>query len=271
MVYCYAELRNYRQLLRLRASSLPVIESGFASSLGSRKVALVPLGQGAWITEMGPEDDLDASSVAAILLRTLDFLEARRAELFGFAILVAGASEKAPGPAAERLRGLLLDIDREEGLWCTPECARLLSDHLAFDHSAPLHRVTGPNQTPDVELAPAVEPRPWIREALIARALDVIGDRLNTGESREVLHLHGPSGSGKSALLREVSRRLLGTSREITVLHPHTLFKRRSPLHPFLNSLSPALISAVPRHLLGVERAAWAETAPLLSWLLGTE
>jgi tetratricopeptide (TPR) repeat protein len=270
MVYCYAELRNYRQLLRLRASSLPVIESGLISSFGSRKSVLVPLGQGAWIAEMGPEDDLDASSVAASLLRTLDFLEARRTELFGFAILVAGAAEKQPGPAAERLRGLLLDVEQEEGLWCTPECAGLLSEHLAFDRSAPLYRLTGPNQTPEIELAPAEEPRAWIREALIARALDVIGDRLNTGESRDVLHLHGPSGSGKSALLREVSRRLLGTSREVTVLRPHTLFKRRSPLHPFLNSLSPALLSAVPRHLLGVERVAWAETAPLLAWLLGT-
>ena len=271
MVYCYAELRNYRQLLRLRAASLPLIESGLATSLGSRKTALVSLGQGAWITELGPEDDLDASSVAANLLRSLDFLEARRAELFGFAILVAGASEKSPGPAAERLRGLLLDVDREEGLWCTPECAGLLSDHLAFDRGQPLRRVTGPNQARDVELAPTEEPRPWIREALIARALDVIGDRLNTGETRDVLHLHGPYGSGKSALLHEVSRRLLGNSREITALRPHTLFKRRSPLHPFLNSLSPSLLSAVPRHLRGVERVVWAEEAPLLSWLLGSQ
>jgi tetratricopeptide (TPR) repeat protein len=271
MVYCYAELRNYRQLLRLRASTLPAIESGLLSSLGSRRAALIPLGQGAWIAELGPLDELDASGVAAILLRALDFLEARRSELFGFAILVANAPQGAPAPAAERMRDLLVDVEQEEGLWCSPECAGMLRDHLAFDSSAPLHRLTGPNQTPEVDLSPPEEPRPWIREALIARALDIIGDRLNTGESREILHLHGPSGSGKTALLREATWRLLGAGREITVVRPHTLFKRRSPLHPFLNSLSPAMLSAAPRHLIGVERAAWAETAPLLAWLLGVE
>ena len=271
MVYCYAELRNYRQLTRLRASSLPGIESGLAGSLGSRKTAMTALGQGAWLIDLGPEEDLDASGVAAALLRILDFLEARRAELFGFALLVAGSTAEQPAPTAERMRELLSEAEQEEGLWCTPECAGLLSDFLAFDRSTSLYQVTGPNQTPETDLAPSEEPRPWFREPLIARALDVIGDRLNTGESREILHLHGPSGAGKSAILNEVARRLVSGGREITVLRPRTLFKRRSPLHPFLNSLSPGVLSSAPRYLVGVERAAWADVSPLLAWLLRAE
>lgn len=271
MVYCYAELRNYRQLTRLRSSSLPGIESGLASSLGSRRTPLLSLGQGAWLIELGPEEDLDASGIAAAMLRVLDFLETRRQELFGFSLLVAGSPSGAPATIAERMRGLLRDAEEAEGLWCTPECAGLFADFLAFNRDAPLYRVTGPNQTPEADLAISEQPRPWIREALVARALDIIGDRLNTGESREILHIHGPSGAGKTALLREAAKRLLSGGREMAVLRPHTVFKRRSPLHPFLNSLSPALLTAAPRYLLGVERAAWADVASLLAWLLGEE
>ncbi len=268
MVYCYAELRNYRQLTRLRASSLPGIESGLATSLGSRKTPLLSLGQGAWLIELGPEADLDASGTAAAMLRVLDFLEARRQELFGFSLLVAGTQKGTTASIVEQMRGLLLEAEEGEGLWCTPECAGLFADFLAFDRNAPLYRVTGPNQTTEVELVVSEEPRPWIREALVARALDIISDRLNTGESREILHLHGPPGVGKTALLREAARRLLGGGHEIPVLRPHTLFKRRSPLHPFLNSLSPALFTLAPRYLLGVERAAWDDVASLLALLL---
>jgi tetratricopeptide (TPR) repeat protein len=232
---------------------------------------MTALGQGSWLIDLGPEDDLDASGVAAALLRILDFLEARRGELFGFALLVAGSPAGQPRPTAERMKDLLAEAEQEERLWCTPECAGLLSDFLAFDRSTALYRVTGPNQTPETDLAPSEEPRSWFREPLIARALDVIGDRLNTGETREILHLHGPSGVGKSALLNEAARRLLSGGHEITVLRPRTLFKRRSLLHPFLNSLSPALLSSAPRYLLGVERTAWADASPLLAWLLHAE
>ena len=271
MVYCYAELRNYRQLTRLRASSLPAVESGFAGSLGSRKTSLISLGQGTWLIELGAEADLDASGVAAAMLRVLDFLEARRQELFGFALLVTSLPGGAPAQIGERLRGLLLGAEREEGLWCTPECVKLLAEFLAFDRGPELWRVTGPNQTTERELAVSEQPRPWIREALVARALDIISYRLNTGDSREILHLHGPPGVGKTALLREAATRLVGGGREMAVLRPHTLFKRRSPLHPFLNSLSAPLLAAAPRYLAGVERTAWAEVASLLAWLLGPE
>ncbi|HUI71448.1 MAG TPA: AAA family ATPase [Spirochaetia bacterium] len=271
MVYCYAELQSYRQLTRLRASSLPGIEAGLASSFGSRRASILALGQGAWLIELGDTEDLDVTGISAVLLRVLDFLEARRQELFGFALLIADAEQGPPGPIAERMRELLRVAEQEEGLWCTPECAGLLADFLAFDRSAALYRVTGPNQSPETDLGPSGEPRPWIREALIARALDIVCDRLNTGESREILHLHGPPGVGKSALLREAARRLLSGNRDIPVLRSHTLFRRRSPLHPFLNSLSSSFLVTVPKHLFGVERAAWADVSRLLTWLLRAE
>jgi tetratricopeptide (TPR) repeat protein len=271
MVYCYAELRNYRQLTRLRSANLPGIESGLLAVLASRRSPLLPLGQGAWLLEIGPEEDFDPGSTAAVMLRILDFLEARRQELFGFALLVASLDSETAGATAERMRSLLLGAEQEEGLWFAPDCAGLFEDFLAFDRNAPLYRVVGPNQTSETDLAVGEKPRPWFREALLVRVLDVMSARVNGEEPGEILHLHGPPGAGKTALLREAAQRLLGGSREVPVLRAHTLFKRRSPLHPFLNSLSPTLLGAAPRYLASAERAAWADVAGLLTWLLGGE
>ena len=271
MIYCLAELRNYRQLTRLRAASLPAIESGFLGIMESRKAQIAPVGQGSWLVELGPDDDLDAGGAAAALLRAQDFLEARRQELFGFTLLVVGLEKAQAAPTVELMRGMLQEAEQTEGLLLAPQCAGLFEDFLAFERVPPLYRVTGPIQAPEAELDVSEEPRPWIREALVGRALDIISDRLNTEESGRILHLHGPPGVGKTALLREAARRLLSGSREVPVLRAHTLFKRRSPLHPFLNSLPPGLLPAVPRYLRGVERAAWTDVSSLIAWLLRVE
>ena len=270
MLYCFAELRNYRQLTRLRAAILPSVESGLTAVFESRKLTVSPLGQGAWIAEMGMEEDFDAGGASAVLLKALDFLQSRRQDLFGFSLLVSGARPDSKARLAEMMRESLRDVEESERLWITAESAPLFAEVLALAPEGGLRRVTGPVQEPEAPL-PAVEsPRPWIREALVGRAMDVLAERLNSSESRLILHLHGPPGAGKTTLLREVSRRVLG-GKEFPVLRTHTLFKRRSPLHPFLNSLTPSFLPAVPKHLVGVERAAWADVSGLLSWLLRSE
>ena len=179
MIYCLAELRNYRQLTRLRAASLPAIESGFLGIMESRKAQIAPVGQGSWLVELGPDDDLDAGGAAAALLRAQDFLEARRQELFGFTLLVVGLEKAQAAPTAELMRGMLQEADRLKACFW-PRSARLFEDFLAFERVPPLYRVTGPIQAPEAELDVSEEPRPWIREALVGRALDIISDRLNT-------------------------------------------------------------------------------------------
>ena len=268
MVYCFAELRNYRQLTRLRASILPAVESGLRGILELRKVLFVALGQGAWLAELGPEEDFDGGGAAETMLKLADFLESRRADLFGFSLLVSSADRDSSARIGERMRELLTEMEEPEGLWVSPGCAVLFTDFLSLTQDTPFRRVTGPVHEPEDAGIIEEAPRQWMREALVGRALDILSERLNTGEARVVLHIHGPPGAGKTTLLREIARRVLGGGRELPVLRAHSLFKRRSPLHPFLNSLSPSILPAVPRHLRGVEIAAWADVSGLVSWLL---
>ena len=89
MVYVLAELRNYRQLARLRADVLPGMESALAASLGSSPSALHDAGPGVWLAEVGPEGEIDAGAAAAAAWRVYGLLASRRSDLFGFSLIVA--------------------------------------------------------------------------------------------------------------------------------------------------------------------------------------
>ncbi len=266
MVYVIAELRNYRQLARLRAEGLPRLEAALSAIFGSLTLRPEVIAQGIWLAEMGPEGELDVGATAAAAWRVREALVAKRAELFGFSVLIAPLPA-GPEPArAARVRGLLEGADEDDHLWLFPDCAALFGESFTFEATGPLFRVSGLRRPAAEPAQPRDRPRPWIREALVARALDILAPRLNVEGPRDVLWVHGPSGVGKTALLGELSARLLPAA-SVPALRMRTIFKRRSPLHPFLSSLVPSVLGAVPSRLRGPERAAWAEVGPLLAWL----
>ena len=266
MVYVIAELRNYRQLARLRADGLPGLEAALADALGTLASPARQSGGGVWLAALGEEGELDAAAAAAAAWRIREFLVRQRAELFGFAVIVATLQEGPGGLPTDRIRKLLETAEADEQVWLARECAPLFTDVLDCEMSGPLYRVLGLRQeAPGAGEAPGAA-RPWTRETLVTRALDLVSPRLNLGEGRDVLWVHGPPGVGKTALLGELAARLLRTG-AAPALRMHTIFKRRSPLHPFLSSLVPSLIARVPSLLRGPELASWQDVGPLLVWL----
>lgn len=265
MVYVIAELRNYRQLARLRSGSLPEVEAGLEAALGTRAAQFAAAGNGVWMAELGAEGDLDAAAAVTVARRVRDFLASRREGLFGFGVLLAAFAPGTEAAAGPRIRRIMEEAPADEQLWITPECAPLFAGVVPLSRSGALLQVTGQSHA-----APAVEEqsaaRRWGRESLIARALDFTTARLNNDESREILFVHGPPGVGKTALLQEVASRLV-RAHKVPVLRARTIFKRRSSVHPFLSSLSPELLSTVPRWLRGPELAVWQDVGGLLGWL----
>jgi tetratricopeptide (TPR) repeat protein len=264
MVYCLLELFNYRQLTRLRAAALVEIDEALPGLICARRTSASGQARGVYLAELGAEAGLDAPSSLSSALRALEFLHSRRDELFGYNILIASA---APGPDAEqRLRTLLASAEREEQLWLAPECVPLFALHCSLEETGGLARVVALSHGP----APAAQAasHPWVREALVEKVLDELAPRLNTGEGRDLLLVHGPAGAGKTAVMNEAARRL-GASSDFPILRLHTLFRRRSPLHPFITSIVPRLLPDVPRLLRGPELAAWRETGSLFAFLLG--
>jgi tetratricopeptide (TPR) repeat protein len=269
MIYCIAELHNYRQLARLRADSLPKVEDALAALFAERSVE--PAGRGTGGTRLavlGPEEELDARAAGAFLLRVIRLLRSRRDDLFGFTVIAASLP---PGADVEgRMRRLLGDAEEDEELWLSPECAPFFSDALELEQSGVLSLVKGARPARDGAAPLGKGQGPWIRGTLVERTLDLLTDRLNHGETRAIPLLHGPSGVGKTAILREAGERLLHGEPTVPMLRLYTIFKRRSPLHPFLNSLVPSLLRDASRHFRGPERAVWEEVGGLLAWLRGT-
>ena len=269
MVYVIAELRNYRQLARLRAASLPAVEEGLAGLLGARGQPVETVRQGAWMAEIGPKKDLDAATAGAAAVRVREYLTSRRQELFGFSVIVAVLSASTPAGRSAVASELLAEAEGDENLWIAPECAPAFGAFFHLERSGTLFRVSGQGPLPAPVAQVQDAPRPWVRESLVGRALDVVSLRLNSGESREILMVHGPSGVGKTAVIAEVGARIMRGARQPPLLRMRTVFKRRSPLHPFLSALLPSLVAAAPRFLRGPERVVWEEVGALLAWLQG--
>jgi len=266
MVYVIAELRNYRQLVRLRGNALPDVEASLAAALGSLASPPRSQGQGVWIAEAGPEGELDAAAVAAAAWRVRSLLAERARELFGFAVLIASIPEAADAERAARAQRHLEQAEDDGHLWITADCAALFGDSLLFESSGSLYRIAGPRgaePAAEGEAPPVL--RGWTREPLVTRALDLIAPRLNLGEGRDVVWVHGPPGVGKTALLLEVGARLQRNG--VPPLRTRTIFRRRSPLHPFLHSLNPAILARIVPSLKGPELSVWDDVGPLLQWL----
>ncbi len=264
MVHLIGELRNYRQLARLRAAALPGVEAGLAAALGTESAGA---GHGLWTAALGERDSLDPSTAATVALRARDFLASRRGELFGWALVVAELPAPGSAAAREALQAILSEAVEDEQLWVSIDCAGLLETVLTIERGGGrLRKVTGKREEPG-ESAARETPAGWVREGLVDRVVEILSPRLSGDGTRETLLVHGPAGVGKSFLLRDASRRLLGEGRAPPVLRLRTIFKRRSPLHPFIGSLDATVLAAVPRHLRGAEVGAWQDTGGLLPWL----
>ena len=183
MVHVIAELRNYRQLAKLRAARLPGVEAGLVAALGSGAEPVGTAGPGMWIAELGSPDALDVHAAAAAACRARDFLASQREALFGFAVIIASLPSAPDAGRAAAIRRLLDEADDDDNLWVASECALLFGGSLALEGTGLLSRARGEARPPAVEEPAREPPRPWVREALVGRMLDLLCSRLNISMS----------------------------------------------------------------------------------------
>ncbi len=272
MVYLLVELFNYRQLARLRRERLPEIEAGLSGLCsGSTKAGLARMREGTYLFQFGGEDGFSARDCASFALRARDLLRSLRGDLFGFSALLSAHMPEDPARAEQKMGEAVQTAEKEEELWITADTVPLFDGFL----------VAGPGQGVRLVVEAARDeagagtggrPAPvWTREGLVQMVLDALSPRLDGSDPDQVLFLHGPAASGKTFLLLEAARRLGAGDEKAPVVRAFTLFRRRSPLHPFINSLTPSLLAEVPAHLRGPETAVWREMGGLLPYLKDAE
>ncbi len=269
MLYLLITLCNHSQLVRLRGDSLPGIEEGLRDLLSGWHARVAWHSRGSLLAACGPE----AGRAAELALKALGSLREQRGSLFGFSLVLSALPAAPDDEEARRLADEALALEPEEELWISSAAAEFFDGVLETRPHGSLFRVLGPAAgwaaasapgAPAPTPAPAADPRSWMRTPLVERCLDLLAHRLNDGQNRTVLFLHGPAGAGKTTLLAECARRL-GCSGPAAPLRAFALFRRRTPLHPFLNSLDPGFLAEVPALLTGVERGVWEDLGGILT------
>jgi len=265
MIYCLAEVFNYRHLARLRGNLVGGIETAVSSAVKVQRGRLPVREDGLFLCSWADGAGEGAASAAAVGLRIRDFLKENRVSLFGFNLLVGVQEDLEPDRVVARLRALLVRAPREEELWLTAEARALLGESYSCVEERDFHRIVAAAAKAPVRDRAGSAPG-WSRTPLVGEILEALEPRLNEGSSRHLVHLHGPAGSGKGALLRETLKTLQGGS-ALPAVRLSTLYKRRSPLHPFLNGLIPQVLLQVSRWLQEPELSVWNDTGRLLQAL----
>lgn len=80
---------------------------------------------------------------------------------------------------------------------------------------------------------------------------------LEEGGNRFPVLVSGPDGVGKARAARDALRALVGPAWSGAAITVHTLFGRKSAIHPFLNSIRVELLDEVPKYLRPWELAVW--------------
>jgi tetratricopeptide (TPR) repeat protein len=265
MPHLLIALCSYSQLVRLRADSLPETEDAVRGLLAEAEARVVWHSRGCLLAACGPE----AGPAADLALNILDSLRQRREHLFGFSLVLHELAGAPPEDEARRLADEALALEPEEELWVSLPAAGRFDGVLETRPHGALLKVIGPaaGRMPGRGPASAAGSAPWVRQKLVERCLDLAARRLNDGGNRTVLFLHGPAGAGKTALLAEVARRL-GCTGPSAPLRAYALFRRRTPLHPFLNSLDPGFLPEVPALLTSAERRVWEDLGGIIAGIV---
>ncbi len=271
MVYLLVELFNYRQLARLRQERLPEVEARLSGLCSDMQARVTKVREGASLVECGREEDLDARRCAELALQARDYLKSMRGELFGFTLLIAVHAQDEPSRVAQIMTEAAGAADKEEELWLAAEAVPLFQGYLTAEPGHGIRRAAAADAGSPQKKPEITAPAAWVRENLIQMTLEALSPRLEGSDEGRVLFLYGPAGSGKTTLIRETARRLGVGDDRAPLVRMYTLFRRRSPIHPFINSLIPSLLAEVPRHLRGPELAVWSEVGGLLTFLQGAE
>jgi tetratricopeptide (TPR) repeat protein len=81
------------------------------------------------------------------------------------------------------------------------------------------------------------------------------------------LILTGDPEIGLGRVVSDISRFIYRKHPKTTGVHLYTIFKRQSPIHPFLNSIQPGFIEKVHQFLRREEKITWQDNSNLIQYL----
>jgi tetratricopeptide (TPR) repeat protein len=265
MLFLLVKIDNYKQLQLINQALTEDIRNYVKSVADRSEIPIVYEREGLFLLSLGRREEAEAGNVVEFAVRLVRYLKDKKEELFGFNTLFLAAREE--DPEALRIRGkqALLRIEGEEGIWLE-EGARGFFASVADLEQTGCFWALSPKSVPETKTIPAYHLY-WESENILDKVVEAIDVQHESGEPGTLIAIHGSAFSERRLLINGLQNKLQAVSAAAVIPRVAMLFKRRSPIHPFLNSIDSFFLLQVPQYLHSHELAVWKEVGFLLDYL----
>jgi len=252
----YIQIRTVDQEL---TAAIRAELSDLESLYGYEKVAER---EGALLYRFGQEFGLDPRRTLEFVFRIFEVLGSREKELFGFNLLIGRGAETNPENNLKVLQKTLLPIQEDQQILIQADCLSTFGDLVHTEKIDGICRIT----KRELSAAPTSRQRQesWKRTRLAREVVRKINTQYKARTQNRGIVVHGPVNTDLRLLLDAVQDLLFQDLAVPRAPRLHTLFKRRSTFHPFLNSIDPFFLKAVAQYLTTWEQGVWKDLNSLL-------
>ncbi|UCF99428.1 MAG: hypothetical protein JSV89_07790 [Spirochaetaceae bacterium] len=265
MLFLLVSIDYYIQIRAVDQELITAIQnelSGLEGLYGYKRLAER---EGAVLYLFGQEFGLDVRRALEFVFRVHDILLSREKDLFGFNLLVARGLETRPDNILKILAKTLVPIEADQQILIEEDCLSLFADLVHVERVGGVYKIA----KRDLSAIPVSRQRQasWKQTRLAREVVRKINTQHKARTQNRGILIYGPVDTDRRLLLDAVQSLLFQDSAVPRAPRLHTLFKRRSTFHPFLNSVDPFFLKAVPQYLTSWEQQVWAELNRLL-WSL---
>jgi hypothetical protein len=264
MLFLLIKINNYKQMQLVNQELLRDIRNYLHNIADRSEIPIVHEREGHFLLALGERQETEAVMVVEFAVRLVRYLKENREELFGFNALFLEAPETDVASLRTRGKQLLLRLE-EEGIWLPEELKGYFSGAAELTQAGMFYSLK-PQSAPEPKSIPAYHLF-WEQASILDKVAEAIEAQHESGEPGTLIAVYGSSHSERRLLVNGLTNRLRTASPAAVIPRLSTLFKRRSPLHPFLNSVDSFFLLQVPRYLQGHELAVWKEVGFLLDYL----
>ena len=262
MIFLFIRIDNYKQLSAINQVLVEDIEGSFGKITKISGISLLHSREGIFLFSLGDQQRLDPKLGVESVLRFYEALREKRDELFGFNLLLSIADEQNPDVLINFMKDSFLQIEGDEKIWLDDRSRDFFSNVVKSRRSGKFWQagkrlsISGPE---------IIGKTLWSLDKLAGKILE----DLNNQDQKiyNALFITGSVKSERRFIIEAVLNRFLEGNPVLSVPRIFTLFKRRSAVHPFLNSIDAKILQVISDYLEPAELRVWSEVGDVLEFL----
>ena len=270
MIYLGIQILSYNQLLKIDEESTLAIREYLQDIVTTQYDGSLIHQNDFFIARVGDEKTVSPAKTADCISTLNAYLQEQEEKLYGFILLGFLIEDSTKRQDLLSLtRKFLLTINGENEIWVDSGLKLFLKDFFVFEQDESFWRVS--ESMAAVKAEERVISESFSRPLLFSLCMDGIAKRLNKGKDEAGLILKGPADYGSKSTSWHIALRFYKGEEGVLPIRLFTIFRRQSPIHPFLNSIDSNLIDKVPHFLSRTEMKIWDDGSKLINYLKNQE